>query len=191
MTDLIQLVYASRATFSGSKEGVLVEPEVARILTQSRRNNRPQRIGGVLVFADGCFFQCLEGDAAVVEPLYEHLHGDPRHDDVKLLLKRPVDRRLFRLWAMKYITVDKAVRSVLKRAGVESFDPYQFDEKTIDDLLIVLREATHQAPIEGDREPPPIPTRGSTLDWPSFGIGVAFASLVCAGVIAFGLLPGG
>ncbi|MGY6555785.1 MAG: BLUF domain-containing protein [Wenzhouxiangella sp.] len=190
MSELVQLVYASRATFAANGDGTLVEPEVARILTQSRRNNRPKDIGGVLCFADGCFFQCLEGDPSVVEPLYQRLHADPRHADVQLLLKRSVTRRQFKLWAMKYITVDDAVKKVLKSAALDRFDPYRFDEPTINRMLHTLREATHQPPVQGDREPVKTVRRERLLHWPSFGIGVASATIVAAGLYLSGLMPG-
>lgn len=189
MAELIQLIYASRASFSSSGDGS-VEPEVARILTQSRRNNRPQDIGGVLVFAEGCFFQCLEGDAAAVDSLYQRLHADPRHSDVQLLLKRPIAERQFKLWAMKYITVDASVRKVLKRAGLDRFEPYRFDQATIDRMLETLRAATHQPPIQGDRETVQTLQPQHRLDWRSFGIGMATASTLAAGLFLSGLLPG-
>ena len=61
MSKLVQLIYASRATFAPNLASGGIEKEVGRVLVQSRRNNPKKEIGGVLYYGDGCFFQCLEG----------------------------------------------------------------------------------------------------------------------------------
>lgn len=57
MSELIRLVYASRAAFKPAPVKQGVEPSVARILIQSRRNNSHENIGGVLYFGDVHFFR--------------------------------------------------------------------------------------------------------------------------------------
>lgn len=152
MSDLIQLVYASRSNIEASTNPTGVEPAVGRILQQSRRNNQPKEIGGVLCYGDGNFFQCLEGEREVVEDLYEKLHEDDRHRDVTLLKKRAVSERRFKLWAMKYLSVDEQVRGELKKAGMKEFDPYRFDEERIDRMLRILHKSTEvQRTPAGDR----------------------------------------
>lgn len=106
MGDLLRLVYASRSTFEPCADCGGKEPVIVDILAQSRRNNEPRNIGGVLCYGDGFFFQCLEGERGAVEELYDRLLGDPRHRDVTLLSKRPVQQRMFKLWSMKYMNVD-------------------------------------------------------------------------------------
>lgn len=152
MSELIELVYASRSNVARNKRGLGVEPEVGRILTQSRRNNEPRKIGGVLCFGNDTFFQCLEGERDAVEKLYNKLHDDPRHRDVMLLRKRPVESRRFKLWSMKYLTLDRALREKLQRHGHRQFDPFNFDEETIDGVLDVLKAAT-EAPSPAARRP--------------------------------------
>lgn len=152
MSELIQLVYASRSNFETSNNPTGVEPEIGRILQQSRRNNQPKEIGGVLCYSDGNFFQCLEGERDIVEALYEKLHEDDRHRDVTLLRKRTVNERQFKLWAMKYLSVDEQVRSELRNAGMKRFDPYRFDEELTDRMVRVLHKSTEiQRTPAGDR----------------------------------------
>lgn len=158
MSELIELVYASRSNIACNKGGLGVEPEVGRILTQSRRNNEPREIGGVLCFGNDIFFQCLEGERDAVEKLYNKLHDDPRHREIMLLRKRPVESRRFKLWAMKYLTLDRALREKLQRRGHKRFDPFNFDEDMIDEVLDVLKAST-EAPSPADRRPQPkVPT---------------------------------
>lgn len=51
-----RFVYASRAAFPTAAKGPGIDPEIARILMQSRRNNPNAGRVGALYFADGCFF---------------------------------------------------------------------------------------------------------------------------------------
>ncbi|MDZ7791652.1 MAG: BLUF domain-containing protein [Xanthomonadales bacterium] len=154
MPELIELVYASRSNVARNTGGLGVEPEIGRILIQSRRNNEPKEIGGVLCFGNDTFFQCLEGEREAVEKLYNKLHEDPRHRDVTLLRKRPIERRRFKLWAMKYLTLDRGLREKLQRRGHDRFDPFSFDDETTDEVLDVLKQSTEAPPPQGDRPMP-------------------------------------
>ncbi len=142
MSQLCQLVYASRASFEVPDQDIGVTPELARILTQSRRNNKPLDVGGVLCFCDGHFFQCLEGERDVVESLYERIENDERHHNVALLRKDSVHHRQYRLWAMKYFSVNEPIRAFLNAQGMDRFDPFRLDGSGMDRLLQILREDT-------------------------------------------------
>ena len=135
-SNLVRLVYASRATFDLSDPGI-VEPQVGRILMQSRRNNPRQAIGGVLHFGDGRFFQCLEGDRDAVNGLYNRIARDERHTDVQILSANGVEHRYFPNWSMKYVPIEDQIRRVVREHGLNQFDPYRFNEEVIDDLLAV------------------------------------------------------
>lgn len=185
MPDLIELVYASRSNVTRNKSGLGVEPEIGRILTQSRRNNEPKQIGGVLCFGNEIFFQCLEGEREAVEKLYDKLHEDPRHRDVTLLRKRPVEQRRFKLWAMKYLTLDRTLRARLKRRGHDRFDPFSFDDGTIDEVLDVLRESTEAPAPQGDRPMPEPPGDNTQVKVYALATAVVLATF---GVIAWMLL---
>jgi hypothetical protein len=76
------------------------DADVATILTTARAFNRRQGITGCLVFDGGRFAQWLEGPAAAVEALLRRIDRDPRHDDLRLVLVRPADRRAFGGWSM-------------------------------------------------------------------------------------------
>jgi hypothetical protein len=188
MSELIELVYASRSTIKGSDTGS-VEPAVARILTQSRRNNTPKEIGGVLCYGDGHFFQCLEGERVEVEQLYEKLHEDDRHRDVSLLRKGPIAQRRFKLWAMKYLSVDRDIRKFLSDEGMQRFDPFALDDARIDSLLEVLRTATEATRHSGgDRPAPSDADRADGRLLGALGVGAVAAALVVIGLVVFVIL---
>lgn len=134
----LRLVYASRATFAPVRHGAGIHPEVARILIQSRRNNARRRVVGGLYYADGCFFQCLEGPAEVVETLYQKLHSDPRHRDLKVLDRREIAAPSFQAWSMKHVPDAPEVRELLARHGRTGFEPYSFSAELVEDMVGLL-----------------------------------------------------
>lgn len=140
MTQLIQVVYISRAKFKAAPAESGIEPTVARILQQSRINNPRLGIGGVLYYGDGCFFQCLEGEAEAVDRLLEKLKLDPRHAEFEVVLRREIKEREFARWSMKYVQVNDPVRNLLAGWGMRSFDPYQMNKERIAHLLQLFRE---------------------------------------------------
>jgi hypothetical protein len=138
MPRTLRLVYASRANFPPVRHGAGIHPEVARILIQSRRNNARRRVVGGLYYADGCFFQCLEGPAEVVETLYQKLHGDPRHRDLKVLDRREIAAPTFSAWTMKHVPDAPEVRELLARFGRTGFEPYSFEPELVDAMVGLL-----------------------------------------------------
>lgn len=138
MSGLIRLVYASRANFDPVDSDSGIEPTVARILFQSRKNNPREQIGGVLYYGNGYFFQCLEGKSDVVNALAARLMQDPRHSDVEILKVSQVDRRLFRNWSMKYVPLEQDVNRLLQKHEMKSFDPYNLSDGLIDELVALF-----------------------------------------------------
>lgn len=138
MSDLVQIVYVSRSTFTAMPAERGIEPSVARILAQSRINNAKRGLVGALYFGDGCFFQCLEGRTADVERLYAALLQDPRHTELKVLTRRPIERTSFATWAMKYVPLDAPMKALLHELGMPTFDPYRFDASTVAKVLDML-----------------------------------------------------
>jgi hypothetical protein len=187
MSDLQRMVYASRATFTPSRQGSGIELEVARILMQSRRNNPRSGLVGALYYGDGCFFQCLEGEASAIDELCARIAKDPRHRDMQVLGQHPIEARSFSVWAMKYVPNASAVQALMARHGHKSFDPFNFDETLIAAMLDLLRQGSDADLLQldasgeratGDRAPPaPAPAmagnRRTLLPW-----GLALATVV-------------
>ncbi len=150
MSDLIRILYISRATFAVAEDAVPARlsepcaqaqlvPEIEQILAQSRRHNRRAGIVGMLYFADGHFFQCIEGERSGVESLYRKISRDPRHRDLKLLASHRISRLSFPNWSMKYVPVDGHARDLLDQHGFGHFDPYRFDHHLIERMLQLMQ----------------------------------------------------
>lgn len=55
MSELVQMVYISRANIPVSSSSGEIGPEVSKILRKSRINNRAKNIVGALYFGNGYF----------------------------------------------------------------------------------------------------------------------------------------
>lgn len=101
-TDLYHLIYASAAT-----QRPVPDELVHDVLEQSRANNSRVGITGVLLYHDGTFFQVLEGPERAVSEVYRKISGDPRHRNVQLLIREPIEERAFGDWTMGYPRASK------------------------------------------------------------------------------------
>ncbi|ADC72402.1 BLUF domain protein [Thioalkalivibrio sp. K90mix] len=136
----LQLVYVSRAAFAPHAHAAQgIEPEVGRILLQSRQNNPRARIVGALYYGDGHFFQCLEGEPEAVYATLERIRRDPRHEEITVLRERELERPGFGEWSMKYVPAAGEVRALLQQFGQRRFDPFGFDDQQIEAMLDLLR----------------------------------------------------
>lgn len=151
MPDLQRLIYASRGTFGPSGEGSGIQLEVARILMQSRLNNPRSGLVGALYYGDGCFFQCLEGESAAIDELCARIAKDPRHKDMQVLGRHPIEARSFSVWAMKFVPNASAVEALMARHGRSKFDPFTFDGAMVAAVLDLLRQGKDADLLQHDR----------------------------------------
>ncbi|HEU0152586.1 MAG TPA: BLUF domain-containing protein [Arenimonas sp.] len=185
MASLLRLTYASRARFDDVNGSAGIHPEVARILIQSRRNNPRRGLVGALYFGDGCFFQCLEGPAAEVEALYQRLHDDPRHHDLKVLARDVVARPSFSGWAMKLVPNASEVRRLMARHGRASFDPYSFDAALLAETTRLLLEGPDaKLAAEVVTPPPGAPEPGLGLRFTLAAVAVLLLGVVATVAVA-------
>ncbi|MCK2026133.1 BLUF domain-containing protein [Microbacterium sp. SSW1-47] len=93
---LLSLVYCSTATRAFDDD------ELEALLASSRAANQAREITGLLLYREGEFVQILEGEEGVVEALMTRIAEDPRHHDVRVLLREPLHERRFADWTMGY-----------------------------------------------------------------------------------------
>lgn len=90
-----QLIYASRP-FGYDAQGL------ANILATARILNARNDITGALICRSDVFLQLLEGPVAMVESTFGKISEDDRHVDVRVLVRAPIEDRLFPDWTMKH-----------------------------------------------------------------------------------------
>ena len=180
MAELQQLVYISRASFAPSRQGLGVEPEVGRILVQSRLNNPRRGLVGALYYGDGHFFQCLEGPSEAIDALYVKLLADTRHRDLKVLSRSNISRASFTDWAMKYVPGANEVKALLKKHGHARFDPYRFNPAAVRDMVTLLHRGS-----DASTEPSPGASRSTPRGagrWimPAVAVGIVIVATIAA-----------
>jgi hypothetical protein len=188
MADLEQVVYASRATFPSGEAYGGIEPQVARILVQSRLNNPKRGLVGALYFGDGHFFQVLEGIGAELDALLAKILRDSRHERFEILIRRRVPDRGFHQWSMKYVALESDIQALLRRHGLSRFDPARFPPALVEELVTLLQQGK-AAPEAAALDPAGTVERPSGVDRRSALIGAAagLALGVLATVLAFSL----
>jgi hypothetical protein len=96
---LVRCLYASR-TIEQISPGLLDD-----ILAQSRRNNPPRGITGLLCYTSRTFLQVLEGGRDEVCTLLNTIVRDARHQDVRLLTYEEITERRFARWTMGQVNI--------------------------------------------------------------------------------------
>jgi hypothetical protein len=116
---LVRLLYASRAA------APLTAPVVDSILEQSRKNNAPHGITGMLCFSEDIFLQVLEGGRDEVCELFNTIVRDPRNVGVRILIYEEIAERRFGGWTMGQVNIAKVNPSLLlKYATKATLDPF-------------------------------------------------------------------
>lgn len=101
MPRLAHCIYVSRARFPFDAFAF------ASLLQASRAKNQRLGLTGMLLYAEGTFFQVLEGPAEIVDALYDTIERDPRHDQVTRIIREPVARRSFSAWTMGFAQISR------------------------------------------------------------------------------------
>ena len=126
---LIRIIYVSHA-------GSLLPLDLKDILATARKNNPLLGITGAMCFIDGDYLQCLEGEAEVLDVLYQKIEKDDRHAAPKLLQRSAISERVFPKWAMALLTWNEETKTVFRRHNPQgAFDVYLSDPATVESLL--------------------------------------------------------
>ena len=88
------IAYVSAASWN------LLEEELERIVSDSRRLNALNGVTGVLLYCDGNFMQYLEGEEDAVVATFERIRANESHYQVNELMNQPILEREFGDWTM-------------------------------------------------------------------------------------------
>ena len=129
-----QLCYASKRIES---EYTLLE-DIRDILVQSREYNKKHNICGVLYYAHGYYFQCIQCSFTSLMTLYDKILEDNRHSEIKLVQHKSIQNKSFEEWSMKYVQPDTKLSNFFIRADINCFEPSNIPEKVIDEFLDII-----------------------------------------------------
>jgi hypothetical protein len=112
---MIHIVYISRAVRP------LSDQDLQQLLNLCRQDNAQRNVTGVLFYSHGNIAQLIEGDAAILEPLYDNIARDGRHSHVVKLVSKPILSRSFSDWSMAF--------HPLEPAGFEALEGFLLPDK--------------------------------------------------------------
>jgi Sensors of blue-light using FAD len=150
--ELIHCVYASAARRDFEIQ------ELSQLLEAARDNNAKLGLTGMLLHADGSFFQVLEGKAQVVDALYTKIERDQRHGQVTLIINEPIPQRYFDDWTMGFYKVSR--EELAGMAGVNDFfgkdrTVVHVDAGRAKKLLTAFRDGRWRQKLAGPRRTAP------------------------------------
>jgi Sensors of blue-light using FAD len=151
-SQLIQCIYASAA----SRDFKIAE--LAELLHVARENNAKLGLTGMLLYAEGSFFQVLEGQADVVDALYAKIGRDQRHEQVTLIIREPLPKRYFDAWTMGFYKVSREELAAM--SGVNDFFGKDHAVVSVDagrakKLLAAFRDGRWRTKLTGARRTAP------------------------------------
>ncbi len=147
MTDALEhCIYASAATAPIETDALLA------LMEQSRRDNARRGVTGMLLYAEGSFFQVIEGPAGVIDALYERIARDARHRSVVKIVQEPIEARSFGDWSMGLSVLSR--RELQQIPGLNDFFQgghclVELDRGRAYDLLAAFREGRWRSRIAG------------------------------------------
>jgi hypothetical protein len=108
---------------------------VEAILAVSHRNNARDGLTGALAAHENRYIQVIEGPPAALDGLLGRLADDPRHRDIVVFGREPVEARMFADWTMASARITPELTTVLDDLMREATPS---PERTITALLAAL-----------------------------------------------------
>jgi len=96
---MFEIIYTSKRSFP------LETTELEVLLAKARLANEAAGVTGVLLYDRGAFLQVIEGDEAAVVATFDRVARDPRHRNLFVLQRGPIEQRRFASWRMGFLTV--------------------------------------------------------------------------------------
>src|SRR5581483_8846760 len=87
--------------------------KLSELLTHARAQNQQLDVTGVLLHQNGVFIQVIEGEDKVVSALYDRISRDPRHKNVAVFRRGPIQARQFADWSMGFVELDASAMKTL------------------------------------------------------------------------------
>ena len=142
---MIQISYLSKASSPMSAE------QLVSLLQQCHCNNTARDVTGMLFYGNGTFLQVIEGEATTVDELVGRIARDPRHEDIRILSRKPIERREHSDWSMGFEQV--TTESLRDVAGLRDFSESDFTpdvlaaRKDVVETLMDRFRAPHWDPL--------------------------------------------
>ena len=97
---MMALIYTSRA------KREMRASDLDELAESARLHNVQVGVTGMLLYSHRRFLQHIEGDDDDVEEVFARIAADPRHSDIRVHTRHPVEARLFPDWSMGFDAPD-------------------------------------------------------------------------------------
>jgi hypothetical protein len=153
MPSLIHCVYCSASTRP------FAAAELADLLLLARQNNARLGLTGMLLYAEGAFFQVLEGPAEAVDAIYSKIELDTRHAKMTKIIQEPIRRRVFEEWTMGFSAMSREDMETLP--GTNDFFSQgkcfvDLDAGRAKKLLVAFRDGRWRQMLSGSSHAGPV-----------------------------------
>lgn len=80
--------------------------QLKEIINIAVKRNKENNITGMLLYANRCFFQIIEGPSEAIDSLYEIIQHDDRQNTITKVLDQEITGRAFADWSMGALKLD-------------------------------------------------------------------------------------
>lgn len=102
--------------------------DLESLLVRARDFNCETGVTGVLVYREGMFLQCFEGEVAAMEATYARIRASSQHHGIVELLHAPMAERSFADWRMAFaLPTEQEMGALMKISWARMHQDYARD----------------------------------------------------------------
>lgn len=135
---MIQLMYVSTGSIAFD------DASLRKLLAAARTANTAIDVTGMLLHQDGAFLQVLEGETAVVDPLFVKIGRDRRHQHVMMLARNEIMARNFADWSMGFTDVHGSAEAIVGYRRIGELSGLLGDTNAIQRIVQSFRDGRWQ-----------------------------------------------
>lgn len=140
-----QILYVSECQIPHA----VLDVEITNILNKAKTNNQRDGLTGLFLLIENRFIQLLEGEEEKVLECMDRIKSDPRHSDLRILLNRPIENRLFDCWSMHFFKL--STNEAIEKIGIQRLENLgisNWKEEFKNNLAIMLIESYARLGVE-------------------------------------------
>ena len=137
----ISLIYVSRRM----SERIVAKAEMDELIAHWSERNARRRVRGALLVTSHHIAQILEGPEEEVDRLLIEIRQEPRHEDLTVIERKPIDGYRFTDWCFAYwgdaSYMDQKIATVLEKQDAAAWPE---DTVQLFDLMRLLARESHK-----------------------------------------------
>lgn len=134
MSSFVRLVYASTATANPAH----IRNDLIQIFESAQQYHLNHQLTGIILYGNGCFFQCIEGKKTQVDRLYQQLLKDSRHHNITLLTYENSTQPKFANFEWRYTHAEPQIENFFIQHQLSGFNPYLLGDQLMPSFMDVL-----------------------------------------------------